>query len=298
MCCPLDQTKGKFIPQAVAFEEVGEEKVVYVRGVIDHTPLTFADRITLFFQRLELMEKIAEIADESFHLLESFLQKYTTVQVYQTLRNLHHGAHDIEHVLHAFCVLGDVHRLITGKFFVYKDEGWTKIDYLLVISARISHFFSHLMATGALLADHKLCRFGRFERFFKYFQTLNALGYALMTICLVWRRYQGRKNEHFYSDFAIHFGGFLFEGLPLTKTVGKLSSYASKINKIVAISGIIHAFFIVWRLMPRDREEVVGNFVMPKAQVPLQNPPHNHRHEHDHEHDLQFYPVLQGHHQH
>ena len=37
MCCPLDQAQGKFIPQAVAFEEIGEEKVVYVGGYRPHS---------------------------------------------------------------------------------------------------------------------------------------------------------------------------------------------------------------------------------------------------------------------
>lgn len=294
MCCPLNHVNGKLVIQAIAFEETEEpkEKICHLQGIYDHTPLTLADRVFRFFQRLELIEKIAEIADESFHLFGKILQRFTSVLVYQTLRNLHHASHDIEHVLHSFCFLGDLSRLITGKFFEYHDKERLQPDYLRSTAA-VCHAMSHMLSTATFLSEHKLAQFGRFEKMFKYAAAFNALGYAIWTASLIWRRHQGIVKDQFASDLCIHFGGCLFEALPLTQSISTFTPHASGINKMAAIAGIIHAWSVVQRLMPQDREEVAGQFAVPEEDI-LEDSPHDHSHHepHDHVHSFRFRRVV------
>ncbi len=295
MCCFLDQVNGRFVPQAIAFKEFGEEKKYYIKGVIDHTPTTLTRRVSRFFQRLELLEKIAEIVDESFHLLGSVFHSYTSLTVYQTLHNLHHNAHDIEHFLHSFCFLGDLFRVTSallgyGNFFEYKDSEHKQLDYLRS-AARVCHTVSHFFATASFISEIKLIRFGLLEqRVFKYAALVSSLGYALWTASLLWNRHQGQLNKQFKSDLTIHFCGFIFEALPLTKTLKAFISHSFLINKITALAGIIHAWSMVKRLMPQDREEVEGKFIIPldlKAEDPLKFyplPEIHHDDHHDHHH--------------
>ncbi len=264
MCCPVDHIGGKLIIQEVIVEKDKEGKrICYVHGVYNRKPANLADRAFRFFQRLELIEKIAEIADEVFHLFGSLLQRTTSVLVYQSLCNLHHAAHDIEHHLHSFCFLGDLVCFITGRFF--KDGAGTPLDGLRSCS-RVSHAVGHFFSTAILLSEHQLYSFGRLEKVFKYASAFNALGYGMWTISLIWHRYQGKANAQFHSDLGIHLAGGLFEAIPFTKTVSSLAPYASLINKATAIAGMIHAWCTVQRLMPKDKEIVFVSFVLPKEE--------------------------------
>jgi hypothetical protein len=264
MCCPLYQVSGELRVQAVAFKKNDkDEDVVHLKGIYDNTPKTLGDRISRYFQRLELLEKMAEIADECFHLFNSVLRRYTNPIVYQTLCNLHHGSHDIEHLLHSFCFLGDVTRLITDKFFEYRDHKRTQLNYLRTLS-RICHATAHLFATAEYLHELKLCSLDKFERFFKYTALISTLGYALWTISLIWQRYQEEINEQFASDVCIHLGGCVFEGIHLVDTIDAFSSYSTILNKVGAVAGIVHAWCVVQRLMPKDTEELTAQFVKPK----------------------------------
>ncbi len=293
MCCPLDNVNGRLIIQAVALERKKHNNIYYVRGIYNRTPETLADRAHRFFQRLELIEKIAEIADELFHLFGPSLQRCTTVLVYQKLRNLHHAAHDIEHVLHTCCFLGDLTRLATGKFFEYEDEERTKLDYVRS-AARVFHATSHLLATASLLCELKLYQAIYLEKLFKYTSAFSALGYGIWTISLVWRQYQNNSNDYFASDLGIHLAGCVFEAIPLAKTTAILAPYAYIINKIAAVAGIIHASCVVSRLMPKDKEKVEGHFVMSKNVVFAHSPHGHHHHQgnsHHHKQHLSFHPV-------
>jgi hypothetical protein len=273
MCCPLDNVKGNLSITNVVIEKEGQKKTYVVHGIYDRTPPTLADRVFRFFQRLELIEKIAEIADESFHLFGTLLQRYTGVLVYQTLRNLHHAAHDVEHVLHTFCFLGDVARLMTGKFFEYHDKELKQFDYTRS-AARVCHAISHFLATAAFLSELKLYQLSCLDKAFKYTTASSALGYAIWTISLIWRRHQGKTDEQFSSDLGIHLAGCLFTAIPLTKTLAVLAPYAYIINRLTAIAGMIHAWCVVQRLMPKDREKLVGYFTFSA---------HDHHH-HSHSH--------------
>ena len=144
MCCSLDQIPGRLVINSVGVEK----NKMHLRGTIDHSPNSLADRLLLIFQRLELFEKIAEIADESFHLFGSLLQSIASAAIYQTCRNLHHAAHDIEHVLHSFCFLGDLSRIFTGRYLEYSEDKKNhelKLNVLRLqrASATRSHTFWH-----------------------------------------------------------------------------------------------------------------------------------------------------------
>ncbi len=294
MCCTLDQGVGRFIVRAAEFEEDETgEKVCHLKGIYDRTPPTLADRISRFFQRLELLEKIAEIVDESFHAFGFIFQRHASMVVYQTYHNLHDSSHHIEHILHSFCFLGDVTRLMTGKFF--KDGNGTQLDYLRSAS-RVCHATAHFLATMEFLHDHQLPALEQFKNSFKYASALSSLGYALWTVSLIWQRHQGIKNENFAVDMSIHFGGFLFEAIPLIKTIDSLAPYSFYLGKATAIAGIIHAWFVVQRLMTKDSEVIETYFIMPDENDEDFSPRvdhshHHHVHDHSHQHDLKFRPV-------
>lgn len=284
MCCHLDQVHGKFIFKGGAFEEnENGEKFYHVRGIYDRTPQTLADRISRWFLRLELLEKIAEIADECFHAFGFIFQRYTSAIVYQMLHNLHNGAHDIEHVLHSFCFLGDLARLLTGKFFEYQDEEHTQLAYWRSTS-RVCHAVAHCFATAEFLHELKLLSLDRFEKTFKYASLFSALGYILWTISLIWQRSReieidlpNKKNDNFVADMIIHGGGFLFEAIHLTKAMNFLTPYSSHLSQAAAIAGMIHACFVVQRLMPEDSEMIDFH---------INEKDFSHSHEHTHDHSL------------
>lgn len=283
MCCPLDQLNGKLIVQAVAFEksEDDQDDIMHLKGIYDRSPDSFAERISRYFQRVELLEKIAEIADETFHLFNTIFQRYTNLMVYQTLRNLHHGAHDIEHVLHSFCFLGDIARLFSGTFF--KDQEGNQLDYLRSLS-RICHAVAHCFATAEFLTKLKLLPSSQFEKIFKYATLLSTLGYALWTTSLIWERHQGKINKQFAEDMCIHFGGCIFEAVHVIEGMDVLSpSLDYAVGKVGSLAGIIHAWCVVSRLMPQDQEEIEVEFKLPEEDTHSedeQSPNCHHHHHH------------------
>lgn len=281
MCCPLDQIHGKIIIQTATFEKNGEnkQKTLCLKGIYDRTPKTLGDRISRFFLHLELLEKMAEIADEFFHLFGPIFQRFTNLMVYQTFRQLHHASHDIEHVLHTFCVAGDITSILNRKFCKYHDHECTQIDYLRTLS-RICHTTAHFFATAQFLHELKLCSLDKFEKNFKYGAVFSALGYSLWTISLVWKRHQGIANDQFSSEMGIHLGGGLFETIHLSNRIGFLAPYSSYLNKIAALAGIIHAGFVVQHLMPKDQEEFSVHHILPEEELDLDDmqllSPHHH----------------------
>jgi hypothetical protein len=295
MCCPLDQLSGKLIIQAVAFEKKNDDHddIMHLKGFYDRTPNSLTERILRYFQRIELLEKIMEIGDESFHLLNTVFQRYTNLMVYQTLRNLHHGAHDIEHVLHSFCFLGDVARLFSGKFF--QDQQGKRLDYLRCLS-RICHAVAHCFATAQFLSELKLLPLNQFEKTLKSANLLSALGYAMWTASLVWERYQGKANEQFAEDMGIHLGGCVFEAVHVIEEIEGLSpSLDYTLSKVGSLAGIIHAWCVVHRLMPQDQEEIEVEFTLPEEQDHPEEDSsphcHHHHHHHMHEHNVRYYQV-------
>lgn len=295
MCCPLDQLNGNFIVQAVAFEKSEDDQcdTMHLKGIYDRTPHSLTERISRYFQRLELLEKIAEIADETFHLFNNIFQRYTNLMVYQTLRNLHHGAHDIEHVLHSFCFLGDLVRLASGNFF--KDQQGEQLDKLRSLS-RICHAVAHCFATAGFLTELKVLPSNQYEKIFKYAPFLSTLGYALWTVCLIWERHQGIVNDQFEEDMCIHLGGCIFEAVHVAEEIDHLSpSIENAMGKIGSLAGIIHAWCVVQRLMPKDQEHIDAKFNLPEEddhEEEDQSPHcHHHHHHHSHAYNARYYWV-------
>ena len=109
MCCPVDQLSSPtFDPRERS---------------INFTPKNFSSRVARCFQRMELFEKIFEIADESFHLFGSILKNYCSQNIYQFANGIHNAAHTIEHFLHSFCFLGDLSRIWMNKTILeYRHE--------------------------------------------------------------------------------------------------------------------------------------------------------------------------------
>ena len=259
MCCLIHQNPGKLDIQPIDYKTEENKYIVKVKGVIDRTPTT--EKVILrCFQRIELVEKIAEIADESFHLFGSLLQNYTPIMIYQTCCNLHHAAHNIEHLLHSFCSFGDLTVLLSGKFS--KNEKGEDLHYLLLI-ARTFHAFSHFLATACFIKDHKLLPLGQIEKILNYRFLFSATGYAITTLFLISHRNEKEIKKHLYSDLAIHLGGFLFQALPLTESISSLAPYSASIKSLAAFAGIIHAWSSVNRLMPQDKEEIIGELEIP-----------------------------------
>jgi hypothetical protein len=281
MCCPLHHLPSNFVLTEVLPDHSIPTNYRF-HGFIDFSPKTIKNRLLLTFQRLEFTEKIAEIADETFHLFGFLLKKHTNPLVYETFHNLHHGAHEIEHFLHSFCFLGDLSRLVTGKFLEYTNSHRNQVDYIRT-GARVCHAISHLFATLSFLSERRLLRLGKLEPIIKYQAILSATGYGLWTISLIWQRFQHKKNVNFSSDLAIHGGGFLFEGLEIAKSFNSISAYASIINKVRAIAGIIHAWSIASRLMP-SRVEVHGQIPGNQENLPQQTK--NERGVESHSHSL------------
>lgn len=300
MCCPLDQANGKFIVHAVAFErsEDDQDDIMHLRGAYDRTPHSMGERICRYFQRIELLEKIAEIADETFHLFDTIFERYSSLIVYQTLRNFHHGAHDIEHVLHSFCFLGDVARLFSGTFF--KDQQGKRLNYLRSLS-RICHAVAHCFATAEFLNKLKILPLNQFEKMVKYATLLSTLGYALWTASLIWERHQGHANEHFAEDMCIHLGGCVFEAVHLCEGRDVLSpSLENALGKVGSLAGMIHAWCVVQRLMPKDQEEIEVEFILPEEDDHSEEEQseeeqslncHHHHHHHTQEHHVRYYWV-------
>ena len=280
MCCPLDQVHGRLVVQAVG---EGEGNELHLRAVYDRTP---PDRIFRFFQWLELGEKYAEMFDESFHFCGSILKITATPAVYLTFHKLHDAAHEIEHFLHAVCFLGDVSRVMTGRFF-HNGEG-KELDYLRC-AALVCHAVSHFLASVQFLVDNNLIKVNRYQHILKWMPLFSAAGYAMWTAALIWNRHQGEENKRFAADLGVNLGGFFFVAIPLANDVSELAPYASVIKKLSALAGIIHAWCVVDRLMPQDREEIETKFTLPDEFLDESS-------HHDHEEPLHEHSPHEGHH--
>jgi|GEM_PF-2732803 len=263
MCCLAPSTIGTFV--VTKFHKIVEEadkKIFHFEGFYNRTPAAPADRLLYFFERLELVEKIAEIADECFHLFGSLCKRYANAEVYQTLSHLHHGAHHIEHVLHSFCFLHDVIHFVRflSHLCGHDDDIIVNPFTYLSLLARISYAFAHFLATIQFLDSLKLCRGGALGSLFKYAPIMIAIGDSLSITSLIWQCYEKinrqdeekdkdqEKEEQLISNIFIYLSGLLFEILPFAKNMYSFTRYSLFMTKAASIAGIIHAWFIVQRL--------------------------------------------------
>ena len=137
-----------------------------------------------------------------FTSLESFLEQHTSAVFFQTLSNGHVVTHEVEHGLHAFCIGGDICRIIGGRFIVYHHENLQEIDYLCTI-ARICHLASHLLATLEFLNAYQICSLASMESYFIYGNLFSAAGYGIWSVQLIWRRFQENANDQFVTELLM-----------------------------------------------------------------------------------------------
>lgn len=252
MCCPLDRQTGRINYQISPPNEDNKEDNKYVITVFYcPRPNTLADRISRLFQKIELLEKIAECVDEACHLLGSTFQ--THARLSKALYDCHDNAHQIEHVLHSFCFLGDLSRLWCGRFFVYHpcEEKEKQIDWRHS-AARICHAVAHMLTTLKFFNEHRLIPFARLEKLGKLATLFSVSGFAI-TVLSMWQQRRPHCSSEaatWSSDFRIHLTGLLFSTHLCLQAAG-IKSYAT-IHKLAALCGIIHASSIVNRLLPSD----------------------------------------------
>lgn len=268
MCCPLDPINGKLIVHSAHITQTNhhQHSTLQIKAIYDPKPSTLAGRIAYFFQRVEFFEKIAELADEFYHLLQPVFHRFTNIAVYKMLSDLHSSAHQVEHFLHAFCFFGDLTRLFRGQFLEYKDSEHKKIDLLGSLS-RVCHTVAHFFATARLLNDLKLCPLNKFEKVFHWSAYISASGYLFATMSILWKRHQKVINHQFKSDMVIHFGGFCFEAF-------KIPDH-SFLQKMASVAGIVHACGIIHRL---------NGSIKIKGDFPIGSCSHHHSSSHQHKH--------------
>lgn len=280
MCCPLDHVRTNFVPTGLAIEKKEEAKICTIKGYIDRSPKTMGEQLIRSFQSLEWIEKIAEIVDESFHLLGSLLQTYTSPVIFENAQALHHHAHEIEHFLHATCFLGDLTRLFTGNFLEYNDHEKTQVNFLRSI-ARVFHAVGHLFATISYLAEKKIIHLRPVETFLKVGTVLTSLGYLTNVISLTSDLILDKVSaeDQFNSNMIIQTTGFISEINPE--------------SKIGSLTKIIHAWCVAKRLAPADRQDVIGQFYWPNEEIESLEGQEDHDH-HDHDHHHAIPPKFQN----
>lgn len=225
---------------------------VKITGYLDRRPKNFSERCAQFFQRVELAEKIGEVADEVFHLFRTLLKAYASKEIYEFFLNIHHGAHHLESCLHAVCFFGDANRLISWLLIDKRGNQEAKDPYLKT-AARVIHTISHFFAMIDFLNELKIFQPACLVPLVKYKQILSAVGYGLWAISVIYERCVLKKtNHHFKSDLAIHVGGAIFEILKSRE--GK--SQASFLTTLTSLAGIIHAGNVALRLMPPNKERI------------------------------------------
>jgi hypothetical protein len=220
-----------------------------------------ASKIQTIFQGIELLEKGAELADETFHLMNRVFKAYCSTPIFKLLSETHHAAHQLEHVFHSFCFLGDVYRF---DKWVFNSKARHDTAYLYAAS-RVCHAVAHLLASLSFLSDLEIIS-GTYSS--KTQHLVNMAGYGLGTIHLLKNKIEKKPNENFKSDLGIQLGGFVYESLTA------LNSYPT-LNRLTALAGIIHAFSVVHRLLPSQQHLQINQFVKIDPSNPS-NPSHNH----------------------
>lgn len=280
MCCSLHRMPGIFIRTDIliktedpkVYEDKKKQKLeLRIKGYLDFTPKNLAERCVRLFQGIERIEKLLEILDEAWHGGSSLVQSYLNLETFQFLEDLHFGAHHFEHALHACCFFGDLTRIWAKKFFAKHDGKLQK-------TAKVFHAFSHLLATYDLGCDLKIVPSPNSSDILTRCRNLtSAIGHGLLFISLIWERCQGSSVHHrkyFLSDLTIQGSGFIYQTFSLGREY-KIFSNLSYINKIIAISGIIHAIGVYLRLSSPDKEKVVVDLPVSEVKKIIANDGNN-----------------------
>jgi len=258
-CCSLDPKitnySLKLDPISISqnFSSSGQEEIT-VTGKIQHT-YHLGYKIQLTFQRIELLEKIAEVSDEIFHLLNKVFRQLCSHPIYNLLSDIHHAAHQLEHLFHSFCFIGDVCRFSNWVYACHQKKRLTKLT-LIFAAIRTCHAVSHLIASLSFLQDLELIKSQKLTKIRAYQHLLSASGYGIQTVQLIWQRMHGQHSKHFKSDLCIHAGGFIYESLLFAKQFKNISQRFPYLNQVIALAGIVHAMSVIARLLPPDHQHV------------------------------------------
>src|SRR5262245_15019105 len=106
MCCPNNLHSNniwrpnlniatKYAIKGYQLSPIDIDANYHLTGYLDSTPITLAASALRFFQRLDLLEKLAGLYHTTFHLIGPYLKRYVPTKTYTIANNLHHSAHQI-----------------------------------------------------------------------------------------------------------------------------------------------------------------------------------------------------------
>lgn len=221
-------------------------------------------------QYVKMVEKGLEATEISFHLLAPLLAKCLNKENFNSLNNVHKGAHHYEHILHSFCILNDLEALYNGKFIERSDHG-KKIELLQTLGKTI-HAVSHLFATAIFLKEKNIIKLGIVEKIAQCHLLFSAVGFAITSLGLLLKKpeahphhhaeeledleerealnqhnhHHAQEPNHHKSNLMMNISGFVFDivecGLQVkgAETVGN-------------IAGLVHSYSVTKRILQIKR---------------------------------------------
>jgi hypothetical protein len=181
------------------------------------------------WQALVLCEKLAEIGDETFHLLGHNLKAVCSSQLYTFISDLHNSCHNIEHTLHSFCFFADVSLIYRGKFFAKKNSNLTDWGKT---AGKICHLAAHFLATMELFSKLQILHVPIIAYLYVWTPHIAVIGSLFITIPLF---FEPRLNQ----KALIMSGSELIFNL---SPIGNIKSIAGIINGCSVVNEILHAF--------------------------------------------------------
>lgn len=273
MCCSFDAPRGVLNIYSKEIQQSNGGLKLKIKASLDYAPKTLAERCLVFFQNLDLAEKIAHAADEAFHFLRETLRAYCSAEIFRFAQDLHHAGHNIEHGLHSLCFFGDLSAIWAKRFIVYKThihhghEHRDGVDVVRTV-ARVAFTISHFFATAEFLGELKVITLGRLEPLVKYKTMINFIGFSLSVISMIGRRLaENHQEKDFFSKFTVYASGCLYEGLTLIENLSKISPIYYYLSKVTSLVGIIHASSFAWKLLPSQTEDLSIRVIIPNEEI-------------------------------
>jgi hypothetical protein len=181
--------------------------------------------------------KITEVVSHSFHLFSYFLKTYSPKETFNFFATLHHGAEDMGVFLSVVGFSGDLICIANGTYF-------KKIKHPVdccYVAARVCHTTAHLLETYAFLHQLNLIKLAGLKNIVPYHVHLEALGFGLWAIGMIWDRHRGKIKDHFAINLSLHVAGCLSHGVliarqaHLFKQLPRLQKYSPHIASIAAL---------------------------------------------------------------
>lgn len=256
MCCPFSSPSPRL--ENIHVVKNHDNKIQFI-GIINFSPKNFIETLLRFFQRLELAESYVEICDGAFDLFGKLFQTYVNQHVLNALHLWHESAHALEGLLHAACFFNDLTRIFSGRFVEYHNKQKTRIDVIRTI-ARVLLAASNFVATVSL--STRLFT-GNISVLAPLQFTLSMMGYALLTISTLWRKFQHAKKHHFNSDLCIYTTGFVHDVITVGKNVSVIKPFMSTLKIVRSAAHVLHGYAKQIRLIPPDHIKIEGNLMIP-----------------------------------